>query len=495
MPGRAAASIRRVVGHGCCRQRCEHATPGAPARLQRRSRLAARRVTVRPATASAAVRPTALRGSPVRATPVRTGAPGYQPYGPGRYGGYEHPQGTTILVLGILSLVVCGILGPIAWSMGSKALPRDRRQPVAVHQSRQRRRRQDLRDDRLDPLDRRRWLPGHPHPRRRGQLLGLELSGDGSSAQPDSDGRPSASPPTARAVAVVELLVSADAPMRVSAITRRLGLSRATCAAILDSLEQLQWVERADDRSYRPGPGLIPVANAVRGRLPVLRAADPLMRELVHRLGVEAATLSRLDSGFLTLVETVHRSPDVDMRPSFRLPMFPPFGAAVVAFATESERDQWLDRVTDPVVREHIARTLESIRLHGVAVWDHDRAGQLLQDAVASSGGIARRLGGPLHCDPVAERQLSALALALGRSGFTDAQLRKAKQPFAISYLAAAVFDAVEQPCFSLELHLLRTDVRIDELRTIMTALRRAADELTTICGGDTTAFDWRPLP
>ncbi len=34
----------------------------------------------------------------------------------------EHPQGTTILVLGILSLVVCGFLGPFAWSMGNKAL-------------------------------------------------------------------------------------------------------------------------------------------------------------------------------------------------------------------------------------------------------------------------------------------------------------------------------------------------------------------------------------
>ena len=27
----------------------------------------------------------------------------------------------TILVLGILSLVVCGVLGPFAWSMGNKA--------------------------------------------------------------------------------------------------------------------------------------------------------------------------------------------------------------------------------------------------------------------------------------------------------------------------------------------------------------------------------------
>lgn len=34
----------------------------------------------------------------------------------------DHPQTTTILVMGILSLVVCGVLGPFAWSMGNKAL-------------------------------------------------------------------------------------------------------------------------------------------------------------------------------------------------------------------------------------------------------------------------------------------------------------------------------------------------------------------------------------
>ena len=51
--------------------------------------------------------------------------PGYGPPQPG-YGGYggqvEHPQGTTILVMGILSLVICGLLGPVAWNMGNKAL-------------------------------------------------------------------------------------------------------------------------------------------------------------------------------------------------------------------------------------------------------------------------------------------------------------------------------------------------------------------------------------
>ena len=33
----------------------------------------------------------------------------------------EHPAGTTVLVLGILSLVICGLLGPFAWVKGNKA--------------------------------------------------------------------------------------------------------------------------------------------------------------------------------------------------------------------------------------------------------------------------------------------------------------------------------------------------------------------------------------
>jgi hypothetical protein len=47
--------------------------------------------------------------------------PNYPPPGQPNYGG-DHPQGTTILVLGILSLVVCSPLGIAAWVMGKKAL-------------------------------------------------------------------------------------------------------------------------------------------------------------------------------------------------------------------------------------------------------------------------------------------------------------------------------------------------------------------------------------
>ena len=53
--------------------------------------------------------------------PYGQGPPYGYGYPPPGYG-VEHPQGTTVLVLGILSLVICGILGPFAWSMGNRAL-------------------------------------------------------------------------------------------------------------------------------------------------------------------------------------------------------------------------------------------------------------------------------------------------------------------------------------------------------------------------------------
>jgi hypothetical protein len=41
------------------------------------------------------------------------------PYG---YGMIDHPEGTTILVLGIVSWVACGLAAPFAWAMGNQAL-------------------------------------------------------------------------------------------------------------------------------------------------------------------------------------------------------------------------------------------------------------------------------------------------------------------------------------------------------------------------------------
>jgi hypothetical protein len=64
--------------------------------------------------------------------PPGYGPPPYaygQPYG--GYGAREHPQGTTILVLGILGLVFCQLTGPFAWVMGNNALAEIDANPMA----------------------------------------------------------------------------------------------------------------------------------------------------------------------------------------------------------------------------------------------------------------------------------------------------------------------------------------------------------------------------
>lgn len=50
---------------------------------------------------------------------------GQQPYGQQPYGyapPQDHPQATTILVLGILGLVLCQVLSPFAWVMGNRVV-------------------------------------------------------------------------------------------------------------------------------------------------------------------------------------------------------------------------------------------------------------------------------------------------------------------------------------------------------------------------------------
>lgn len=70
-------------------------------------------------------------GGPPPGQPPGYGGPGYGAYGyPTNQ--REHPDGTTILVLGILGLVVCTILSPIAWAKGNGAKKEMDAQPGVV---------------------------------------------------------------------------------------------------------------------------------------------------------------------------------------------------------------------------------------------------------------------------------------------------------------------------------------------------------------------------
>ena len=91
------------------------------------------------------------------------------------------------------------------------------------------------------------------------------------------------SPPTLRVVAIMEELAASTQPLRTSTLSRRLGLSRSTCTAILSTLERTGWLER-NDQGYFPGLGLVPLSSAVSRWLPSMREVGVILRDLAAQV-------------------------------------------------------------------------------------------------------------------------------------------------------------------------------------------------------------------
>ena len=291
------------------------------------------------------------------------------------------------------------------------------------------------------------------------------------------------SPPTDRVIAVVGVILEADGPLRVSDIVDQLGINRATCSAILETLKLRGWVERLTDRSYQPGGGLIPIANAVRSRLPILAPAEPVMNRLIEELAVEGVGLSLIDGRQLARVARVGAPTAVDAGPMFRMPLVPPFGAVVAAFAADRDQRSWLDLVGDRAVRRHLKQLLETVRQQGVAVWRFDAQTQFISDAIFASNSTSMSTWTAAPSGAAANGHLAGLLQDLARLGYVAADF-SSKRVFSVAYLEAPIFDADGRTCYQLEVHVLRESVGKRELTNMVTHLRSAADELTLACGG-----------
>jgi DNA-binding IclR family transcriptional regulator len=308
--------------------------------------------------------------------------------------------------------------------------------------------------------------------------------------------RETASPPTQRVVAVVELLLASPAPLPVSAITARLGLNRSTCTAILATLDELGWVARRGDLTYGPGPGLLPLANAIRDRVPISVVADRLVHQLAADTG-SIAGLSRVERDEITNVVYVDPSPrdgpQLLPRLLARLPLIPPMGAVTVAFSEPAVRRAWVERAPDPDMRAHLRRFLAAIREQGVAVWRFDRVGAAI---AVRLGEVLSARGGTIGDAGPAVLDVADVLLAMGRQGYMTEDLVGVPGPLPIALIAAPVFDDRGVPLYELELHVLTARVPARTARELAKRVRSDADALTVACGGTpdrpTGTWPWR---
>jgi DNA-binding IclR family transcriptional regulator len=178
--------------------------------------------------------------------------------------------------------------------------------------------------------------------------------------------RQASSPPTARVVAIVQLLAAdPDQGYSLADISRRLGISRATAHAILATLMVNDWVVR-DDRSARYSCG--PAVGALA------RPAATRFGQVLHRLSNELgaqAFLALRDGDSLVVTDSVGgSSANPYVSEGLRLPMVAPFGRDYVAHASGKARLQWLEGLGRPStqLRRRLDAVLDEIGRRGYVI-------------------------------------------------------------------------------------------------------------------------------
>ncbi|WP_436774522.1 helix-turn-helix domain-containing protein [Yinghuangia sp. YIM S09857] len=289
----------------------------------------------------------------------------------------------------------------------------------------------------------------------------------------------SASPPTDRVVAVVELLAGEDRALSVADITATLGLSRSTVTAVLSGLESARWVRRLTDRGYVLGPGLLGVAGAVGRRVPLAEAAAVELAELTARTRC-GATLCEVDGDALTFL-AVEGGPGafpVGVAVGARLPLRPPAGAVLVAWRSRQEQTDWVARAPH-ALRPALLELLDLVRVCGAALWrpdtDHGPLLTLLHDVVSELGEHPGR-------DAVHARLLDQLLVIAGRPFTADDLV--SDEPLPLTFLAVPVLGADGHPRYELSLGSMTPVTPRADRDRYLEELRSTAERLSEAIQG-----------
>ena len=278
------------------------------------------------------------------------------------------------------------------------------------------------------------------------------------------------SPPTDRVVATVSLLAAhPDEPLTLAELTRRLGVNKSTCHAILASLGAAGWVLRDPARkTYRLGPALVAVGRTAAESFPALDFARPAMNELSLELAASCAALGVGDTE-ITVLDQVGdgRGGAPGFRVGATYPLRPPLGAAVLAWADDDVRHSWLGQVPDDTrayYRDALAATHD--RGFAVEIWSTPvarvRELVMLLGTDASTGALLDRLA-----DELATHE-EFLAVAVDPDG-----------EYAVNVVNAPVFDHTGQVTLVLSLTGFGRPLRGAEVLIAGARLVAATTELT----------------
>ncbi|WP_436776327.1 hypothetical protein [Yinghuangia sp. YIM S09857] len=147
-------------------------------------------------------------------------------------------------------------------------------------------------------------------------------------------------------IAVVEFLASRPAePATVADVVRYVGLSRATCHAVLASPVAAGWVRRYPaSRTFTVGPALIAFGRAAESSVQAAQVAHPELAALSDELGVPATISHPVGDRLVIGARSAGSDEEEQGRVGQRFPFAPPFAVGLVGWGAPSDAERWISR-------------------------------------------------------------------------------------------------------------------------------------------------------
>ncbi len=205
------------------------------------------------------------------------------------------------------------------------------------------------------------------------------------------------SKPTARALAILDLLTAnPQESYGLTEVTRKLGLNKATCHAILTTMAHYGFlVQDPRSKSYRLGPNIVAAGNAAFAQFPILEYARPELEVLSQALGLGCGAAGRSGSHLVLLAHYGHSNPMISpFQLGMRLPFMAPLGASFIAWSPAKQLETWLstgeERLGEPFdekLDQRLRISVIAIRARGFEVTLKSEPEKRLQEGLQSLGG------------------------------------------------------------------------------------------------------------
>lgn len=289
---------------------------------------------------------------------------------------------------------------------------------------------------------------------------------------------PSASPPTARVLDVLELLSArADQRVRLLDLERELHLTKATAHAILTTLCDRHWVRRdPKDKSFSLGPALSKVAATAPSASRYEQAALDAAVELARETGYNASVVELIGDTQSVIVFDPSGQQLTLPGSTDRVDFAAPFGAIFAAYDPGLAR-VWIERsgTTNAELIGRLESLLAIIRERGLTV-------ERMSAVMVRAAELGHQLRQGAGTEPM-RRAMDALLDEVATAGYLHEVTGKGgDQP--VTSLAAPVFDPDGRVTVGVGLHPF-TRLSPAKLERLGQRVRRAASDAATAAGSD----------